>query len=289
MTDPIAFEIPEELFQTRGRVFSVMNQKGGCGKTTTAVNLSAALARLGFRALVIDLDPQMNASLGLGIRAEEGGKTVYDLFKNPNLSAFDLVQNTSVENFYIIPSSRQLASLAVEIMGQPGWESQFKTLLRALKQFYHYIFIDCPPSLNALTVNSLAASDDLIIPFQTHYFAMEGMKELWITVDAVREKLNPALKPGNILATLFDKRPKLTREILESIRGYFKERVFETVIRNNVKLMEASMHGYPVLVYDPSSNGAKDYGALAQELVRREIAHLFPSQETVPTEDAVTA
>ncbi len=289
MSDIIPFEIPEDLFQTRGRVFSIMNQKGGCGKTTTAVNLSASLAKLGFRVLVIDLDPQMNASLGLGFRAEEGRKTVYDLFKNSNLSAFEVVQNTPVENFYILPSSRLLASLAVEMMGQPGWELQFKNLIRALKQFYHYILIDCPPSLNALTVSSLAASDDLIIPFQTHYYAMEGIKELWITVDSVREKLNPALKSGNILATLFDKRPKLTREILDSIRGYFKERVFETVIRNNVKLMEASMHGYPVIVYDPSSNGAKDYQALAEELVRREIVQFAPPQEKIQTPDPVTA
>lgn len=264
------FKISPELFQTRGRIFSVMNQKGGCGKTTTTVNLSAALAKLGFQVLAIDLDPQMNASLGLGIRPEEGAKTIYDLFKNPNLSPFDAVQSTSVENFHIIAGSRGLSSLAVEIMDQPGWESQFKNFARSLKQFYHFIFIDCPPALNALTVNSLAASDDIVIPFQTHYFAMEGMKELFITVDSVREKYNPGLRGGNILPTMFDKRPKLTREILESIRGYFKERVFDTVIRNNVKLMESSMHGYPVLVYDPASNGAKDYQALAEELLRRE-------------------
>ena len=266
--------IPSELFARRGRTFSVINQKGGCGKTTTVINLGASLAKEGFDVLLIDLDPQTNATVGLGLRLESESKTAYDLFKNPNVSPFDLIHSTSLDHLHIVPSSRLLASLAVELLKSSNWEYLLRSYLRSVRQSYHYLFIDCPPALNTLTVNALTASEQMIIPIQTHYFSLEGMKELFLTVQSVRERLNPLLGDGMILATLFDKRPRITQEMLRSIRDYFKEQVFETVIGINIRLVEAVMHGQPALVYDPRSRGAREYQALAYELIRKEAALL---------------
>ena len=268
------FVIPSELFARRGRTFSIINQKGGCGKTTTVINLGASLAKEGLDVLLIDLDPQANATVGLGLRLESESKTAYDLFKNPNVSPFNLIHPTSLDHLHIVPSSRLLASLAVELLKSSNWEYLLRSYLRSVKQSYHYLFIDCPPALNALTVNALTASEEMIIPIQTHYFSLEGMKELFLTVQSVRERLNPLLGNGMILATLFDKRPKITQAMLCSIRDYFKERVFETVIGVNVRLVESVMHGQPALVYDPRSRGAREYQALARELIRKETALL---------------
>lgn len=254
----------------RGRVFSIINQKGGCGKTTTAVNLGAGLAQAGFQVLLIDLDPQTNATLGLGLRLEPDQKNVYDLFKNPQVSSSEVIHPLAVENFYIVPGSRKLYSLAVELLAMSNWEYLLRSFLRLVRTLYHFILLDCPPALNALTVNALTASDDMIIPIQTHYFSLEGMKELFLTVHSVRERLNPLLGQGKILPTLFDRRTRINREMLQSIRDYFKEQVFETVIHSNVRLVEAVMHGLPVAIYDPCSRGAQDYQALCDELLQKE-------------------
>lgn len=272
------FVIPSELFARRGRTFSIINQKGGCGKTTTAINLGASLAKEGFDVLLIDLDPQANATVGLGLRSESESKTAYNLFKDPNIAPFDLVHPTALEHLHLVPGSRLLSSLAVELLKSSNWEYLLRSFLRSVKQSYHYLFIDCPPALNAMTLNALTASDEMIIPIQTHYFSLEGMKELFLTVQSVRERLNPLLGNGMILATLFDKRPKITQEMLRSIRDYFKEQVFETVIGVNIRLVEACMHGQPALVYDPHSRGAREYRALAYELIKRE-AVLLPEEK----------
>ena len=265
------------LLEIRGRTFSVINQKGGCGKTTTAINLGASLAKVGLQVLLIDLDPQVNATLGVGLQLAPEEKTVYHLFKEPNASPSDLIRSTSFENLFVIPGSRFLSSLAVELLQHSNWEYLLRSYLRPLKASYHYILIDCPPALNALTVNALTASDDMIIPLQTHYFSLEGMKELFLTVQSVRERLNPLLNAGRILPTLFDRRTRITREILESIRDYFKDQVFETVIRSNIRLVESVMHGQPALSYDPTSRGARDYQDLCLEFLQKEAA-LFSAQ-----------
>ena len=270
------FAIPSELFEPRGRTFSVINQKGGCGKSTTAINLGAQLAQEGFQVLLVDLDPQANATLGLGIHLESEEKSIYDIFKIPNIFPAEAIRPTPVENLQIIASSRELSSSAVELLKNSNWEYTLRSFLRPLKNNYHFILIDCPPALNALTVNALTASDDMIIPLQAHYFSLEGMKELFLTVHSVREKLNPLLAGGRILPTLFDSRPNVSRELLKSIRNYFNELVFETVIRINVKLIEATMHGQPVILYDPASRGAQDYAAMCREFLQKEAALLQP-------------
>lgn len=274
MADDSSWSAPEELFRERGRIFSIINQKGGCGKTTTAINLGAALAKEGFQVLILDLDAQAHATLGLGLRLDPEQKTVYHLFKEFNLVPEDLVRPTTLENLHVLPSSRAVASLAVELVKMQNWEYLLRSFLRSLRQSYHFIVIDCPPALNALTINALTASDDMIIPIQTHYFSLEGMKELFLTVQAVREKLNPLLKKGRILPTLFDKRTKLNREMLQSIRDYFGGQVFESVIRGSIRLAEAVMHGQSVITYDPASRGSEDYTALGRELLRKEAAFL---------------
>lgn len=256
-------------FQQKGQTLSVINQKGGCGKTTTAINFAAGLVKLGFEVLLIDLDPQANASSGLGVRLEAQEKTVYDLFKNSNLPAAEAVYAAGVEHLWVIPGSSSLSSLAVEIMNLPNWEYTLRSFLKSLKGAYDFILIDCPPALNALTVNALTASDDLIIPIQTHYFSLQGMKELFSTLQNVRQKLNPLLKEGRILATLYDRRTRINREMLDSIREYFNERVFDTVIRCNIRLVEAVLHGQPIMMYDPKSIGARDYESMAEEFVKK--------------------
>ena len=264
------FVVPQELFETKGRVLSVINQKGGCGKTTTTINLGAFLAQEGFEVLLIYLDAQANTTLGLGICLEEGEKSVYDLLKQPDLPASDVIRTTSTSHLSVLPASRLLSSLAVEILSTPNWEYMLRGIIKSFRESYHYILIDCPPSLNALTVNALTASEEMIIPLQTHYFSLEGMKELMLTVRSVQEGLNPFLKNGRILPTLFDKRPRITREILQSIRYYFKDQVFDCVIHNSIRLVESIVHGQPVSSYDPSSRGARDYQALAREVIAKD-------------------
>ena len=270
--NPSAFA--RELFQHSGRTFSVINQKGGCGKTTTAINLSAALAQEGFQVLLIDLDAQANATLGLGVQIAPEEKTIAQVFQGEVVDPFEIIRTTSFQNLSLIPSSRILAPVSVDVLKLPNWEYLLRSFLRSFKSHYHFILIDCPPALNALTVNALTASDDMIIPLQTHYFALDGMKELFLTVQSVRERLNPLLKMGLILPTLYDQRTRIHREILHSIREYFKEQVLETVIHGNIRLVESAMHAQPVLSYDPACKGAKDYQALAREILRHEAACL---------------
>ena len=216
------------------------------------------------------MDAQANATLGYGLRLDEGEKTVYDLFKDNSVSPEEVIRATSTENVWLLPASRLLSNLAVELLETKNWEYLLRSFTQPLKSSYHYILIDCPPALNALTVNALTASGEMIIPLQTHYFALEGMKELFLTVRSVQEKLNPFLKNGLILPTLFDGRPKITREMLQSVRDYFKDQVFETVIHINIRLVEALMHGQSVFSYDPRSRGARDYEAFARELIMKD-------------------
>jgi len=252
-------------------IIVIANQKGGCGKTTTAINLSAALAAKGFRVLLLDLDAQSHASLGLGVDTDSLTYSVYDVVVK-NLGLENSIVPTYIKNLDVAPATSMLTGAQLEIADLLGREVILKTavykMLNTKQKEYDYIIIDCSPSLNLLTVNGLTAAKFLLVPMQTHYFSLEGMKELFSTIKIVRERLNSNLEMLGILPTLFDTRTRMNRDILNQIKDYFKERVFQTVIRMNIKLAEAQTHKKSIFEYDKGSNGAKDYLSLTEEVVR---------------------
>jgi chromosome partitioning protein len=252
----------------KNNVIAICNQKGGCAKTTTAINLSSCIAAKGHSVLLIDLDPQAHASLGLGIDIENAERTIYDVLIN-NAGLDSVIHKTSVNNLDIIPANSILSGAQLELADMLGREIVLRIALRKLKLLrgYDFIFLDCSPSLNLITINALAASSSVIIPIQTHYYSLEGMKELFSTIDIVKDRLNSELEILGILATLFDVRTRLNHEMLEQIRRYFKDMVFKTSIRNNVRLSEAPIYKKPIHIYDPKSQGAKDYWDLAEEVL----------------------
>ncbi len=251
-------------------VISVVNQKGGCGKTTTAINLSACLAASEFRVLLIDADSQAQASLGLGVDIDSPEKTLYAVMtESVNISS--AILPTRIPNLDIVPSNARLSGATLKL----GYLLSRETILQtAIKEFlfkniYDYIIIDCSPSLNLITINALVASHYTVIPFQTHYYSMEGMKDLFDTIDIIQKQFNPDLRTLGILGTLFDKRNNTDIEMLRQVRESFKDLVFETVIRMNVKLSEAPIYNKPIHEYCEDSHGAKDYWALSREVVSR--------------------
>ncbi|MDD5269799.1 MAG: AAA family ATPase [Candidatus Omnitrophica bacterium] len=266
---PVQPVLPK-VFSVSRQIIAVTNQKGGCAKTTTAVNLAGCLAERGFRVLVIDLDPQAHASLGLGLDKDSMDRTIYDVLMN-NVSLCDVISKTQVEGLDAVPSNSVLSGAQLELATVLGRESVLRIAVRKmlLKKDYDFIIFDCNPSLNLVTINALVAADSILIPIQTHYYSLEGMKELFSTIDIVRERLNPDLQILGILATLYDTRTKISAKMLEQIRGYFKGMVFNTVIRNNVKLCEAPIFKKPIHVYDSRSLGARDYFCLADEIVAK--------------------
>lgn len=251
----------------KAKIIAVCNQKGGCGKTTTAINLSACLAKNGFRVLLLDLDPQAHASLGLGIGVDNLRWTIYDVLIH-NVELEKVTVPTAVNNLSIVPANHLLSGAQLELANLLGRESilriNFKKLF--LNQHYDYCVIDTAPTLNLVTLNGLAAASHVLIPIQTHYFSLEGMKELFSTIEIVRDRLNPDIRVLGILPTLFDGRMKINQEMLADLREYFSSLVLNTVIRNNSKVIEASRYRRPVIDYAPESKGAKDYLSLAQEL-----------------------
>jgi len=258
------------LFGVSRQIIAVANQKGGCAKTTTSVNLSGCLAHKGFRVLLIDLDPQAHASLGLGIDKDNVEKTIYDVLMN-NIALGDVIIKTQVEGLDVAPSNSMLSGAQLELATVLGRESVLRISVRKLllKQDYDFIVFDCNPSLNLVTINALVAADSILIPIQTHYYSLEGMKELFSTIDIVRERLNPELQILGILATLYDTRTKISAKMLEQIREYFKGMVFNTVIRNNVRLCEAPIYKKPIHAYDGRSAGALDYFGLTEEVIAK--------------------
>jgi chromosome partitioning protein len=262
--------MPPKMFSVSRQIIAVTNQKGGCAKTTTAVNLSGCLAERGYRVLVIDLDPQAHASLGLGIDKDNIDRTIYDVLMN-NVSLCDVITKTQVERLDAVPSNSVLSGAQLELASVLGRESVLRIAVRKmlLKKDYDFIIFDCNPSLNLVTINALVAADSILIPIQTHYYSLEGMKELFSTIDIVRERLNPDLQILGILATLYDTRTKISAKMLGQIREYFKGMVFNTVIRNNVKLCEAPIFKKPIHIYDNRSLGAQDYFSLADEVVAK--------------------
>ncbi len=251
------------------KIFAFCNQKGGVGKTTSVVNISAALAEKGYKVLVIDLDSQANATSGLGEeKPSTHESTAYQLIVE-NSEVSELVKKTSIENLSIIPANTDLSGVELELISRERREYALKSRLEALRASFDFILLDCPPSLGLLSINALTASDALIIPLQCEYYALEGLSQLLSTYQLVHEKLNPDLEIGGVILTMADFRTNLTQQVIEEVKNYFKEKVFEAVIPRTVKLSEAPSFGKPAIIYDPSNRGSKNYLLVAKEFVSR--------------------
>src|SRR3954454_1532446 len=247
------------------RIIAIANQKGGVGKTTTAVNLGAALAESGLRVLVVDLDPQGNASTGLGINPRDVNASIYDVLMHET-PALDAVEPTSLKNLFVIPATLDLAGAEIELVPAFSRELKLKRALDAVRSEYDVVLIDCPPSLGLLTVNGLAAADDVLVPIQCEYYALEGLGQLLRNVALVRSSLNATLDVRGIILTMYDARTRLAEQVETEVREHFGEKVYKTVVPRTVRLAEAPSFGQPVIVFDPTSRGAKAYRKLAKEV-----------------------
>ena len=249
------------------RIIAISNQKGGVGKTTTAVNLSACVAAEGKRTLLVDIDPQGNATSGLGM-VDKGGFSVYDVLINGE-SAMGAVQDTGFSGLMLLKAGIELAGAEIELVDVPEREGLVKKALEPIKSEYDYIFIDCPPSLGLLTLNALTAADSVLVPIQCEYYALEGVGQLMNTVKLVRRKLNPRLEVEGIVLTMYDARTNLGAQVVQEVRAHFPDEAFETLIPRNVRLSEAPSYGIPIGEYDSRCAGATAYRDLAKELIRR--------------------
>ena len=249
-----------------GKAIAVFNQKGGVGKTTTNVNLSACLASKGKKILVIDIDPQGNTTSGLGIEKDRLECTIYDLIIG-NADVNQCIVETNRENLHIIPSSVQLAGAEIELTEFEDREIKLKRAIREVKDRYEYIFIDCPPSLGLLTINSLTAVDSVLIPIQCEYYALEGVSQLMNTIELVRKNLNPNLQIQGVVLSMFDGRTNLSIQVVDEVKKYFRGKVYGTLIPRNVRLAEAPSYGMSIIEYDPKSKGAEAYCELAEEFI----------------------
>lgn len=252
-----------------GKIIAIANQKGGVGKTTTAVNLSAALAEKGKKILLVDMDPQGNSTSGLGIRKEKQKETVYELLLG-ECDTVDAVIHNAAKNLDLIPANVNLAAAEIELIGIDHKEYILRDALESISDNYDYIMLDCPPSLNILTVNAMSAADSVLVPIQCEYYALEGLSQLIHTANLVKSRLNRALVMQGIVFTMFDGRTNLSAQVVENVKSHVQEHVYETLIPRNIRLAEAPSYGEPITVYAPASAGALAYRRLADEIISEE-------------------
>ncbi|NTW29208.1 MAG: ParA family protein [Coriobacteriia bacterium] len=250
------------------RVLAVVNQKGGVGKSTTAVNLSAALGASGHKTLLVDLDPQGNATSGFGLNKNQRDLCIYDALLG-DVDIASIIEPVEVEHVFVIPATIQLAGAEIELVSAMSRENKLKAILRSVRDEFEFVIIDCPPSLGLLTINALTAADGLLIPIQCEYYALEGLSKLLDSVRLVKTHLNPDLEVFGVLMTMYDPRTRLAQQVVEEVRDFFEDKVFRTLIPRSVRLSEAPSFGKPVTLYDPNGKGAVAYTELAKEVVER--------------------
>jgi len=253
-----------------GKAIAIFNQKGGVGKTTTNINLAACLAMKEKRVLIVDIDPQGNTTSGVGISKKHLEYTLYSVLISENMDPKDAIISTGIPNLWILPASVELAGAEIELVELEGREHRLKASLDLIKDDYDYVFIDCPPSLGLLTINSLTAVDSVLIPIQCEFYALEGVTQLMSTIELVRRNLNPDLEVQGVILSMFDGRTNLSIQVVEEVKKYFKEKVYSTIIPRNVKLAEAPGFGLPITHYDPNSKGAEAYREFAEEFLKEE-------------------
>lgn len=252
-----------------GKIIAFSNQKGGVGKTTTAINLAAYVAITGRKVLLIDFDPQGNATSGYGIEKNELELTSYDVLMGDN-TAQEVIRQTMIPNLWILPSNSDLAGAEVDLVAVPARESALKRAITPIKDNYDYIFIDCPPSLGLLTLNAMVACDSVIIPIQSEFFALEGVSQLLNTLKIVKQRLNPQISINGVVLTMYDTRTILSKQVTTEIYKYFSEKIYTIPVPRNVKLVESPSFGIPIVLHAPRSNGAMAYQALAKQFLERE-------------------
>ncbi len=263
-----------------GKIISLANQKGGVGKTTTAINLAASLAALEYKVLLADADPQANATSGMGFDLRNIKSSIYDCLiedKHPR----DVILNTEIEGLDLLPSTIDLVGAEIEMLNMPNREQVLKHVLGKVREDYDFMLIDCSPSLGLLTVNALTASDSVIIPVQCEYFALEGLGKLLNTIKIVQKRLNPDLEIEGFLLTMYDSRLRLSNQVVDEVRKHFQQMVFDTVIQRNIKLSEAPSFGKPALLYDANSKGAVNYLNLARELLQKNEKTKIPNEDKI--------
>lgn len=251
------------------RIIAIANQKGGVGKTTTSINLSACLAEKGKKVLTIDIDPQGNTTSGLGIDKDAAENTIYELFID-ECSLEDCITDSIVENLKVIPSNINLSGAEIELISEENKEFLLKEKIDTIRDDYDFILIDCPPSLNLLTINAMTAADTVLVPIQCEYYALEGLSQLIHTIDLIKERLNPNLEMEGIVFTMFDARTNLSNQVVANVKENLNRKIYNTIIPRNVRLAEAPSYGMPIIMYDSKSSGAEAYRILAEEVIERE-------------------